>query len=57
MLLRTETPIPSSEITPQSTFEAFQRVRSLSRRSVLSGLGAMGAAAAAPRPDSPHRAR
>jgi sulfoxide reductase catalytic subunit YedY len=42
MLLRTKTEIPSSEITPKETFEAFQH----SRRSVMAGLGAMGAAAA-----------
>ena len=42
MLLRTKMEIPSSEITPKETFEAFQA----NRRSVLAGLGAMGAAAA-----------
>ncbi|QMV20051.1 protein-methionine-sulfoxide reductase catalytic subunit MsrP [Granulicella sp. 5B5] len=42
MLLRTETPIPSSEITPKEVFESFK----MTRRRVLSGLGAVGAAAA-----------
>lgn len=42
MLLRTRMEIPSSEITPKETFEAFKS----SRRSVLAGLGPMGAAAA-----------
>ena len=42
MLLRTRSEIPSSEITPKGTYEAFQ----CSRRSVMAGLGAMGAAAA-----------
>lgn len=41
MLLRTRSEIPSSEITPKETFRAFQS----SRRSVLAGLGAIGAAA------------
>jgi sulfoxide reductase catalytic subunit YedY len=42
MLLRTETEIPSSEITPKEAYQAFQ----LTRRRVLSGIGAVGAAAA-----------
>jgi sulfoxide reductase catalytic subunit YedY len=42
MLIKTRSEIPSSEITPKGAFEAFQ----MNRRSVLSGLGAMGAAAA-----------
>jgi methionine sulfoxide reductase catalytic subunit len=42
MLLRTEKPIPSSEITPKETYDSFK----LTRRRVLSGLGAVGAAAA-----------
>ena len=45
MLLRTDNrtgpAIPSSEITPRATFEAFKTTR----RRVLSGMGAMGAAA------------
>jgi methionine sulfoxide reductase catalytic subunit len=42
MLLRTETPIPSSEITPKEVFESYK----MTRRRLLSGLGAVGAAAA-----------
>lgn len=42
MLLRTEKPIPSSEITPKEVFESYK----LTRRRMLSGLGAVGAAAA-----------
>lgn len=42
MLIRTETPIPSSEITPKEVFESYK----LTRRRVLSGLSAVGAAAA-----------
>ena len=45
MLLRTGREIPSSEITPQGTYEAFQ----MNRRSLMAGLGAMGAAAVLPR--------
>ncbi|HEX4155273.1 MAG TPA: protein-methionine-sulfoxide reductase catalytic subunit MsrP [Acidobacteriaceae bacterium] len=41
MLLRTKGEIPSSEITPKETWRAFQ----MSRRRVLAGMGAMGAAA------------
>jgi sulfoxide reductase catalytic subunit YedY len=40
-----EKEIPSSEITPRATFEAFQ----MNRRSVMAGLGAVGLAAALPR--------
>jgi methionine sulfoxide reductase catalytic subunit len=43
MVMRRESEIASSEITPKETYEAFQA----SRRRVLSGLGAMGAAVAA----------
>ncbi len=41
MLLLTdrEKEIPSSEITPKETFEAFQ----MNRRQVMAGLGAVGA--------------
>jgi sulfoxide reductase catalytic subunit YedY len=42
MLLRTESEIPSSEITPEATYKAFQ----MTRRRVLAGMGAVGAAAA-----------
>ncbi|HVG26687.1 MAG TPA: protein-methionine-sulfoxide reductase catalytic subunit MsrP [Acidobacteriaceae bacterium] len=42
MLLRTRVEIPSSEITPKETVRAFQ----MSRRQMLAGMGAMGAAAA-----------
>lgn len=42
MLLRTKSEIPSSEITPKETYEAYR----CSRRSVMAGLGAIGAAAA-----------
>ena len=42
MLLRIENPIPSSEITPKEVYDSFK----MTRRRVLSGLGAMGAAAA-----------
>jgi sulfoxide reductase catalytic subunit YedY len=42
MLLRTEKPIPSSEITPKEVYDDFR----MTRRRVLSGLGAVGAAAA-----------
>jgi len=45
MLLRTEKQIPSSEITPKETFEAYR----MNRRSLMAGLGAMGVAAALPR--------
>jgi len=46
MLLLTdrEKEIPSSEITPQATYEAFQ----MNRRQVMAGLGAAGLAAALP---------
>jgi sulfoxide reductase catalytic subunit YedY len=44
MLLRTSAEIPSSEITPKETFEAFQ----MNRRQVMAGLGAVGVAAALP---------
>ena len=42
MLIRKKTEIPSSEITPKETYRAFQ----MSRRRLLAGLGAVGAAAA-----------
>jgi methionine sulfoxide reductase catalytic subunit len=42
MLLRTNAEIPSSEITSKETFEAYRT----NRRSLLAGLGAIGAAAA-----------
>ena len=42
MLLRTRTEIPSSEITSQETYRAYQT----SRRQLLKGIGAVGAAAA-----------
>ena len=42
MLIRKRVEIPSSEITPKATYEAFQ----MSRRRLLAGLGAVGAAAA-----------
>ena len=42
MLLRTEQQIPSSEITSQETYKAFQATR----RQMLKGMGAVGAAAA-----------
>ena len=42
MLLRTRKPIPSSEITPKEVYESFP----MTRRGLLSGLGAMGATAA-----------
>ena len=42
MLIRTETPIPSSEITSKEAYLAFQH----NRRHLLKGMGAMGAAAA-----------
>jgi sulfoxide reductase catalytic subunit YedY len=42
MLIRRKAEIPSSEITPKETYRAFQ----MSRRRVLAGMGAMGAAAA-----------
>src|SRR5665213_615490 len=41
MLIRKSSEIPSSEITPHSTYEAFQS----NRRSFLAGVGSMGAAA------------
>ena len=41
MLLRTERPIPSSEITSPAAYKALQQ----SRRRVLKGVGAVGAAA------------
>ena len=46
MLLLTdrEKEIPSSEITPRATFEAFQ----MNRRSLMAGMGAVGVAAALP---------
>jgi sulfoxide reductase catalytic subunit YedY len=44
MLLGSKHEIPSSEITPKETLRAFQ----MNRRRVLTGLGAMGAAAAFP---------
>jgi sulfoxide reductase catalytic subunit YedY len=44
MLLHTETEIPSSEITPEATHKAFQ----MTRRRVISGMGAVAAAAAFP---------
>ena len=43
MLIRKRAEIPSSEITPKETYRAFQ----MSRRRLLAGLGAVGAAAAA----------
>jgi methionine sulfoxide reductase catalytic subunit len=42
MLLRTEKPIPSSEITPKEVYDSF----TMTRRRLLSGIGAVGAAAA-----------
>jgi Sulfite oxidase and related enzymes len=39
-----EKKIPSSEITPKETYEAFQ----MNRRTLMAGLGAMGVAAALP---------
>jgi sulfoxide reductase catalytic subunit YedY len=45
MLIRTEKQIASSEITPQSAYEAFQS----NRRRLLTGVGAMGVMAALPR--------
>jgi sulfoxide reductase catalytic subunit YedY len=42
MLIRTERPIASSEITPRETYRAYQ----MSRRRLLAGMGAVGAAAA-----------
>ena len=42
MLLRNESPIPSSEITPKEVFESYK----MTRRRVMSGLGAVGAVAA-----------
>ncbi len=44
MLIRSSSNIPSSEITPKSTYDAYRR----DRRSFLAGLGAMGAAAMLP---------
>lgn len=44
MLLRTEKPIPSSEITPKATWDAYR----MNRRKLMAGLGAMGMAAALP---------
>ena len=44
MLIRKRAEIPSSEITPKETYEAFQ----MSRRRLLAGLGAVGAAAVLP---------
>jgi sulfoxide reductase catalytic subunit YedY len=41
MLIRKRAEIPSSEITPKETYEAFQ----MSRRRLLAGLGAVGVAA------------
>ena len=41
MLIRKKAEIPSSEITPKETYRAFQ----MSRRRLLAGLGAVGAAA------------
>ena len=43
MLIRKRSEIPSSEITPKETYREFQ----MSRRRLLAGLGAVGAAAAA----------
>jgi sulfoxide reductase catalytic subunit YedY len=45
MLIRTQSEIPSSEITPQETYREFQ----MSRRRVLSGLGAAAAVVGMPR--------
>jgi methionine sulfoxide reductase catalytic subunit len=42
MLIRKRAEIPASEITPKETYRAFQ----MSRRRLLAGMGAMGAAAA-----------
>lgn len=42
MLIRKRAEIPESEITPKETYRAFQ----MSRRRLLAGMGAMGAAAA-----------
>ena len=42
MLLRTEKPIPSSEITPKSVYDSYR----MTRRRMISSLGAVGAAAA-----------
>lgn len=42
MLIRKRSEIPSSEITPKETWQAYQ----MSRRRLLTGLGAVGAAAA-----------
>jgi sulfoxide reductase catalytic subunit YedY len=47
MLLKNGSGIASSEITPKSVYEAFQAGR-MSRRDVLKGVGAMGAAAMLP---------
>lgn len=44
MLIRTKSEIPSSEITPKETCRAFQ----MSRRQMIAGLGAAGAAAMLP---------
>jgi methionine sulfoxide reductase catalytic subunit len=44
MLIRKRSEIPSSEITPEETYRAFQ----MSRRKLLAGLGAVGAAAVLP---------
>ena len=44
MLIRKRAEIPSSEITPKETYEAFQ----MSRRRLLAGLSAVGAAAVLP---------
>jgi sulfoxide reductase catalytic subunit YedY len=44
MLLRTKVEIASSEITPKETWQAYQSARR-SRRSLLKGMGAVGAAA------------
>jgi sulfoxide reductase catalytic subunit YedY len=45
MLLKMKVEIASSEITPKSTYEAFQ----MNRRQVMAGLGAVGVAATLPR--------
>jgi sulfoxide reductase catalytic subunit YedY len=44
MLIKTRVEIPSSEITPKETFEAYR----MNRRRLMAGLGAMGVAAALP---------
>jgi sulfoxide reductase catalytic subunit YedY len=44
MLLKTRSEIPSSEITPKATYDAFR----MTRRKLMAGMGAMGVAAALP---------